>query len=136
MDGALIRRAVGGFEDRLQKVIGLFQFIPEQEIILAKFEGLQIHLGHGAGPAQIQPSEHPAAPGAFLMRYAPVIECGRKRVIDGRHDIAIQGDIINTHLSDRILSHAVGWICAEAVLEGRDMLIRQGRCRAFEHRRC
>ena len=30
VDCALISRSVGGFEDRLQEVIGLFEFIPEQ----------------------------------------------------------------------------------------------------------
>ena len=59
------------------------------------------------------------------MRYAPGIEYCRKRVINGCHDIAIQGNIINARLSDRILGYTVGRVRAEAMLEGRDVLIRQ-----------
>jgi hypothetical protein len=58
------------------------------------------------------------------MRHTPVIERRRKRVIDGRHDVAIQGDIINARLGDRILGYAVGRVRTEAMLEGRDVLIR------------
>ena len=68
------------------------------------------------------------------MRDAPVIERRRKRVIDGRHNVAIQGNIINARLRDRILGYAVGRVRAEALLEGRDVLIRQGRCRCGQHR--
>ena len=106
VDGALIRRSVGGVEDGLQKVIGLFEFIPEQQVVLTKLKVLQVHCRHGAGPEQIQPGKHPAATGAFLMRHAPVIQGGRKRVINSRHDVAIQGDIVNARLGDRVLSQA------------------------------
>jgi hypothetical protein len=58
------------------------------------------------------------------MRHAPVIECRGKRVINGCHDVAIQGDIVNARLRDRILCQAVGRVRAEAVVEGRDVLIR------------
>ena len=62
------------------------------------------------------------------MRHTPVVERRRKRVIDGHHDLAIECDIVNARLGDRILHHAVGRMRAEAVLEGRDVIIRQGGC--------
>lgn len=67
------------------------------------------------------------------MRHAPVIQGGRKRVINSRHDVAVQCDIVNARLGDRVLSQAVGRVGAKAVLEGRDVIIRHCGCISCQH---
>ena len=65
-DQATVGRFVARGDDAFEKVVGLFQLVPEHHIVLRQFELLDVEVLHGLDAKHIQPSEEPAAPTTLL----------------------------------------------------------------------
>jgi len=60
-DGAVVGVTVGGVDDLFEEIIGAFEFIPEERVVLAEFEIGEIHFLHGADAKKVEAGKHPAS---------------------------------------------------------------------------
>ena len=99
----VVNRAVSSLDDSFQDVIGPFHLVPEHHVALAELELLDVEQVLGFRPEQVQAGEHPAAAGAGLVGYAPVVQNGGKGVHRLCHDIAVESHVVHVVLRDHVL---------------------------------
>lgn len=67
LDQSPIQLFISGIQNLLQKVIGLFQFIPEEQKALAQFKFFEVVPTHDGHAEDIRGGEEPAAATAALV---------------------------------------------------------------------
>jgi len=107
VDGAVVDRTVGSFDDCLEQVVSSLELVPEVDVGLAELEILEIHLLHRPDPEQVQSGEKPAPTTPHLSRHLPVVQLGAERVVDVLDEIPIQRQVRQLDIGNRVLSYFV-----------------------------
>jgi hypothetical protein len=124
-DGTVVSISVGGRDDGLEEVVGLLHLVPEQRVVLRELEVLDAQLGGSPGAQQVEAGEEPAASALLLVGHLAVGEQVGNRVVDRRHHLPVEGDVL-----DRRLRHGV---LHELVLRvGVELLRKPGEVRLCE----
>jgi hypothetical protein len=104
---AVIQWQVRRLDDCFEQVIRALDLVPEERVILAELELLEIHRLHRTNPEQVQPGKHPAPARPFLIRDLPVIQPVRDRMIELGCPLMTEGNIFDLVPRDGILGHSI-----------------------------